>query len=622
MPHIEIDDKVDDSVEVSDDEIVEESSGSYVLHHGEALAWLRSLPDGYADALVTDPPAGIGFMGKGWDRDKGGRTAWVAWLAEILREARRALKPGAAGFVWALPRTSHWTATACEDAGFEVRDVVTHVQGQGFPKSKALLKPAAENWILVRAPGPLRPLRIDDCRVPGSVSRPETQGYMRGWTGQTGNEDGHNPNVGRWPANFAMSHVSTACYTLKQDTPREVAHAIYAYYGVDEIMCALRNGVPWDALRPEAAKVLQQGVRWLEPEERAQEAVGANDMPGMRCELRGSAGLGQEWAAAVLHEKMPYEGEAAQIQNGPSAYPRSTTGNVGEGDGPLRDGTVEPVEGREVQDQGQVLERDDRDAPSGCAGVGSTNARREVQVHPGAQDCRGHDAKAPDIAVGSSASHQRGQGGQPSRESGGCSESGTLGASSRHRAETGQRDDRKREASRGEPVFTVASWAIPDGWVKFFRFSHSEGCGDVCEADCPVRLLGEQSGVNSSRAGKPRRSKKAGEGYGMTHTGSEYSDTGTAARFFPCFYQPKASKRDRGEGNNHPTVKSVALMRWLVRLVCPVGGLVLDPFTGSGSTGVAALAEGLRFAGCEREAEYVQIARARLDKALLLELGD
>jgi hypothetical protein len=59
MAHIEIDDEVDDSVEVSDDEIVEESSEKYVLHHGESLDWLRSLPDGYADALVTDPPAGI-----------------------------------------------------------------------------------------------------------------------------------------------------------------------------------------------------------------------------------------------------------------------------------------------------------------------------------------------------------------------------------------------------------------------------------------------------------------------------------------------------------------------------------------------------------------------------------
>ncbi len=135
-----------------------------------------------------------------------------------------------------------------------------------------------------------------------------------------------------------------------------------------------------------------------------------------------------------------------------------------------------------------------------------------------------------------------------------------------------------------------------------------------------MRLLGEQSGVCRSSGNYAKGSRAQGSKVGPASiaidgaTSATYDDTGTAARFFPCFYQPKASKRDRGDGNTHPTVKSIALMRWLCRLVTPAGGLVLDPFSGSGTTGVAALAEGLRFAGCEREAEYVQIARARLDK--------
>ena len=87
------------------------------------------------DALVTDPPAGISFMGKAWDDDKGGRKEWIAWMTEIMSECLRVLKPGAHGLVWAMPRTSHWTATALEEAGFEIRDVVTHLFGQGFPKS-------------------------------------------------------------------------------------------------------------------------------------------------------------------------------------------------------------------------------------------------------------------------------------------------------------------------------------------------------------------------------------------------------------------------------------------------------------------------------------------------------
>jgi site-specific DNA-methyltransferase (adenine-specific) len=87
---------------------------------------------------------------------------------------------------------------------------------------------------------------------------------------------------------------------------------------------------------------------------------------------------------------------------------------------------------------------------------------------------------------------------------------------------------------------------------------------------------------------------------------------GSAARFFYC---TKASKADRGEGNGHPTVKPTDLMRYLCRLVTPPGGLVLDPFTGSGSTGKAAILEGFRFLGIEREAEYVEIARARIAAA-------
>jgi site-specific DNA-methyltransferase (adenine-specific) len=91
--------------------------------------------------------------------------------------------------------------------------------------------------------------------------------------------------------------------------------------------------------------------------------------------------------------------------------------------------------------------------------------------------------------------------------------------------------------------------------------------------------------------------------------GPFHGDSGSAARFFYC---AKASKADRGGDNKHPTVKPTDLMRYLCRLVTPPGGVVLDPFTGSGSTGKAAILEGFRFIGIEREAEYVEIAKARI----------
>ena len=184
------------------------------LEHGETEELLRHMPGNSVDALVTDPPAGIGFMGREWDKNKGGRDQWIAWLRGVLEECRRVMKPGAMGWVWALPRTAHWTATACEDAGFAVRDVLVHVFGTGFPKSRALLKPAVENWILVKAPGELRELRIEENRI--SIAETDLSDMI----GRSGNSTPNQvygsrigqkgiwvPNQsGRWPANFALNH--------------------------------------------------------------------------------------------------------------------------------------------------------------------------------------------------------------------------------------------------------------------------------------------------------------------------------------------------------------------------------------------------------------------------------
>lgn len=100
----------------------------------------------------------------------------------------------------------------------------------------------------------------------------------------------------------------------------------------------------------------------------------------------------------------------------------------------------------------------------------------------------------------------------------------------------------------------------------------------------------------------------------LIHDGSDEVTAlaGDAARFFYC---AKASRADRSEGNTHPTVKPTDLMRYLCRLVTPPGGIVLDPFMGSGSTGKAAVLEGFGFIGIEKDAEYVKIAEARIAQA-------
>lgn len=154
-------------------------------------------------------------------------------------------------------------------------------------------------------------------------------------------------------------------------------------------------------------------------------------------------------------------------------------------------------------------------------------------------------------------------------------------------------------------------------------------------------MLDAQSG--EGKAGTAGRRSGINQIYGSygprTEPFGTYGDTGGASRFFYC---AKASRREREAGlegaakqvasvwggdeddltegkkstvprsNHHPTVKPLSLMRWLCRLVTPPGGLILDPFCGSGTTGCAAALEGFRFVGIERESEYVAIAERRI----------
>ncbi|NOQ62763.1 DNA methyltransferase [Mycolicibacterium fortuitum] len=133
-----------------------------------------------------------------------------------------------------------------------------------------------------------------------------------------------------------------------------------------------------------------------------------------------------------------------------------------------------------------------------------------------------------------------------------------------------------------------------------------------------AQALDQQSGVSQSRIGRPRGAA-AGDGWGMTRTGAEYDDQGGASRFFPVFrYEAKAPSAERPSANGvaHPTVKPLELMRWLVRLVTPPNGLVLEPFAGSGTTAEACIHEHMRCIAIEREADYLPLITARLTKPI------
>ncbi|QHJ81099.1 MAG: hypothetical protein [Caudoviricetes sp.] len=121
----------------------------------------------------------------------------------------------------------------------------------------------------------------------------------------------------------------------------------------------------------------------------------------------------------------------------------------------------------------------------------------------------------------------------------------------------------------------------------------------------PVTTSG---GGNKSRKGTTEGVNCYGT-YGASPPDVRGADKSSAARFFYC---AKTSRKDRGEANTHPTVKPTDLMAYLCRLVTPPGGVVLDPFMGSGSTGKAAMREGFRFIGIEMDESYLKIAEVRI----------
>jgi site-specific DNA-methyltransferase (adenine-specific) len=191
----------------------------WALVDQDCLEFLALLPDNSVDAVITDPPAAISFMAKAWDSFKS-RDAFIKFLGDRLVQCLRVLKPGGHAFVWALPRTSHYTALAIENAGFEIRDRVTHVFGTGYNKSQALLKPAAEDWWLARKPfkGTLKnnlkkwgvgQLNLDACRISTAEKLTRKLGKTTvsasGWRSVNrspiAGKDG-----GRVPANFILSH--------------------------------------------------------------------------------------------------------------------------------------------------------------------------------------------------------------------------------------------------------------------------------------------------------------------------------------------------------------------------------------------------------------------------------
>jgi hypothetical protein len=443
------------------------------LLHGDCLERMREMEASSVDAIATDPPYGIGFLGRDWDHGVPGVPFW----AEALRVAR----PGAHLVAFGGTRTHHRLTCAIEDAGWEIRDGLVWLYGQGMPKSldigKAMDKAArAEREIVGLSP--------------------------------------HSAN--RRAGTFARGNDRPSGYSCGNEGPRTVTAP--------------------------ATDLAKQWDGW-------------------------GTGLKPSHEPIVLARK-PLEGTVAR--------------NVAE---------------------------------HGCGGLNIDGCRIEAAAGDYNHSCN-------DYARPSNGSFERWSAGKrPPSSSGRWPANAILGHTVECR-EVGVRKVKGGTAYEPQPKeMNRAIYGKTNTLGRECGYTDPDGTETViaweCSPDCPVAMLdaqaGERAGDRPNR--KPRVGDRAAMGYKRDFGEGEFStrgfaDRGGASRFFYC---PKSSPSERGPGNVHPTVKPLALMRWLVRLITPPGGLVLDPFCGSGSTGLACVEEGMRFTGIDLSAEYLAMARARLD---------
>jgi len=176
-------------------------TGSWELHEADAIGLLAGMPARSVDAVVTDPPYGIGFRDEPWDNAHNGSKGFEDWTRTWAEECLRVLKPGGYMVAFGAPRTAHRLAAGVEDAGFEVRDQLLWLYGSGVPKGRLVdgrsstLKPAYEPILLARAP------------LEGTHADTEA----RWGTGRLGIDDARITTAdtapGRWPCNVTLSHA-------------------------------------------------------------------------------------------------------------------------------------------------------------------------------------------------------------------------------------------------------------------------------------------------------------------------------------------------------------------------------------------------------------------------------
>jgi DNA modification methylase len=689
--------------------------GPCVLYRGDCLEVLKTLPDNSVDSVVTDPPAGMGFMGCTWDTPKtygysdGGervgimppsaeqsrnpscrrchgrkragpktkgctceapdwnqlevrlkdRQEFINFLRAVMQEVYRVLKPGGHALVWAIPRTSHWTATACEDAGFEIRDRVAHIFGTGFPKnmdvSKAIDKHLGVKRTEVLGTRKTRELPNDVPFGQGLISSHADSVAGRKTNGQIeiditapatpeaaqweGWGTALKPSVEDWFwCQKPLTVVPDSCLTkettsLVKDFLWSLANAKSAAgyfqsnpsdFGEDEF-----GSAQWIA-----AAVL--GVRSLVESEKM-------DMSSLPETVRMFWNIAWLWNSIL-----------GVVSNPMSTFTTLTASNLT---------TALKTLNSLMLGSTQVCTIQERSDPSGqlstvpnVVKTSSGSKLLQKSINPSvAEDALLIISRSVECALVSIAESlflhipmSTGSFVQPdaitfsgNTVSPACEDwwlcrkplEGTVAANVLKHGTGALNIDGCRVPTEETPSANRRKGKTPERegghWANDRRSPetyHTPRTGEQL-GRFPANLIHDGSDevlagfpqANSARASGNPNNPKRGKNHTATSYGqgddtetNDYRDTGSAARFFYC---TKAAKKDRNEGgvtNKHPTVKNTELMQYLCRLITPPGGIVLDPFAGSFSTGKAAVREGFRFIGIEAEQEYFDVGVQRV----------
>jgi len=484
-------------------------SDEYVtLYHGDCRDVLATLPDASVDAVVTDPPYELAFMGKGWDSS--GIAFDVAMWAEVLR----VLKPGGHLLAFGGTRTFHRVTVAIEDAGFEVRDCMSWLYGSGFPKSLDVSK------------------AIDKARDDGLEIRQVTAWIAAARNvRQVVNRDidaafGFNGMAGHWTTQGAQAAVPTLDQVPRlldvlgvdpDDVPDEIRRLLLDLNG--------RKGQP--------------GENWLK-----REVVGQS--PYAARKPNGSAGVHSVGLSASPGSTI--------------TAPATPDAERWNGWGTALKPAWEPI----------IVARKP---------LTGTVAANVLEHGTGALNIDGCRIATDDVLTGS---------GSPPLRHGG----------------ENARPFHDNAVARGVNQNPAGRWPA-----------------NVVLDEEAAALLDAQSGVMTSTPGPTPAPGRSGGILGAASPRPDagqpmgYADTGGASRFFYVAKAP-THERPKVDGKAHATVKPLTLIRWLVRLVTPPGGHVLDPFAGSGTTAEACLVEGYTCTLIEKDADHLPLITERLAKPI------